>query len=103
MSIQIHSKTFSLTDEQKEYIQKKCEKILHYSGRADDASSFITVEVNHEETKDKKNHIHCKIHASIPQDKLYAESYTHSVESAVDECEEKLARQVRKYKVRMQH
>lgn len=101
MNVQIHSKKLKLSDDQKEYLTRKSEKILHYSKRADDESSRISVEVDNENTKDK-NHIRCVVNIHVPGDTLHAESYSTTVHSCIDECEEKLKSQIDRYKGKMQ-
>lgn len=103
MDIQVSSKNLSLSEEQKDYIEKKAEKLLHYSKRADDESSRITVDVNSEGVKDKKSRIHCIVNVFIPQSTLHAESYGQTPQAAMDQCEEKLKVQVEKYKGKVQH
>ncbi|MBI5414610.1 ribosome-associated translation inhibitor RaiA [Candidatus Peregrinibacteria bacterium] len=98
MTVQLHSRNLSLTENQKEYLQKKAEKILHFSRRAGDESSRIQVDVNEEKTEDKTKHMHCIVNVFVPKSTLHAESFAQTVEAAIDVCEEKLKHQMEKYK-----
>jgi len=102
MSVQIHSKTLSLSPEQQEYLQKKAEKILHYSRRAADESSSIRIHIEREDTKSKEEQIHCVVNIIIPHATLHAESRGRTVEETIDLTEEKLNRQIDEYKAKMQ-
>lgn len=92
----------SLSDDQKEYIEKKVSKIIHYSGRAADESTRATVDMENEKIQDKQNHIRCVVNIFVPGATLHAENYAPTIEAAIDGCEPKLKHQIDKYKAKMQ-
>ena len=98
MIIDIHAKGMQLTDEEREYIETKMEKITQLAKRMKDESSVIRVEIHHDKTKSKEDEITCIITITIPKDTLRSEVQASIVTEAVDKAKKMLIPQIEKYK-----
>lgn len=101
MKINIHSKNIDLSQEHKDYITEKMEKLAHYGGRVDDESSEIRVEIDKETNRNIEKNIVIQVTLFVPHSTIRAEDHADSVEAAVDEVEEKLKKQIERYKAKM--
>lgn len=100
--IDIHAKNISLSDEQKELIQKKMEKLNSFARKMNDESAKIRVEIEYDDIKEKHQKIFCSVTIFVPQNTMRAETHAETVQSAIDICEEKLKVQIEKYKDKYQ-
>ncbi|MBT4936883.1 ribosome-associated translation inhibitor RaiA [Candidatus Peregrinibacteria bacterium] len=98
--MQIHTQAhgLKLTEEDREYIDMKMEKITTLSKRLKDDSSEIRVDIYHSPTKASDDEIRCTITLHIPKNTLRAESHGSKVHEALDLAKQKLIPQIEVYK-----
>jgi len=103
MQVNIHTKGLNLSDEEKNYILKKMEKISSLAKRIKDESSTIKVEIDKDKTKSEQDSIHCIINLHVPKETIRAESRAAWVKEAVDLTKKKLLPQIEAYKEKFSH
>lgn len=94
MEFKIHAKNLTLTDHQKEYIERKIEYLKKIAHRGHDQSAKATVEVEHVEHKDPSETIGMKINIIAPGKRFHADGFGSSVEETIDVLEDKLKHQI---------
>lgn len=101
MQIQILENQIKLTDDQRKYTRKKIGSLKKYAERISDAATLIKVEFTAKRMKSRGDLIVCQVTMSVPKAIIRAEVEASKVEEAVDLVEEKLRKQVEKYKGRL--
>ena len=101
MQIKIKSQNLSLSDVQKEMIQKKVEKLQTFADRLGDESAEFRVEVRHEKSRKPQDAYACQLTIFAPQAVIRAETRDESIENAVDSCLDKIKAQIDRYKAKI--
>lgn len=98
--IQFYGKNFHLIEEVKNYIVNKVEKILKQAGYMADDIRLIRVDISRKISRSEKQMVRVEINIDFlkHQQIMRAEAKAFDAQSAMDEIEEKLENQVRKYK-----
>lgn len=98
MNIQFLKSHFNFTDEQKDYISKKIEHLAKFADRVSDESTEVHVNVKENKLKTTDNNVTVEITMFVPHAIIRAEVNGVTVEEAIDLCEEKLRKQIERYK-----
>ncbi len=97
MQITYHQKHLSLSQRQQDYIEKKLRTLKKFKVLADD-SVQVRVDAEYLDSKTSDTSIEMKVTMSVPKTTLRAESKAITIEAGIDLIEEKLRKQLRKYK-----
>ncbi len=102
MNIQFYAKNFKLTDEVKNYINEKLEKVLKQAGDLSNDIRLIHVDIseNFSHTPEQLVRLEINIDLLTDQRVIRIEERAIDVQTAMDVAEEELVRQIRKYKGR---
>ncbi|MFA6550228.1 MAG: ribosome-associated translation inhibitor RaiA [Candidatus Gracilibacteria bacterium] len=98
MNIQFSKSHFDLNDEQKDYILKKIEHLATFADRMNDESAEVHVNVKDNKMKGTDNNVSIEITMIVPHALIRAEVDGKTVQEATDLCEEKLRKQIERYK-----
>lgn len=101
MQIKIKSEHLNLSDNQKEAIHAKIEKLSHLADRLTDESTEIKVEVKHEKTRKSDHSNVCQITIFAPSGVIRSESRKDTLESAIDDAVGKIKQPIERYKAKM--
>ncbi len=101
MQIKIKSQQLNLSDNQQDLIESKVEKLKNLADRLDDESTEFRVEVKHEKARKTEDAYVCQLTIFAPNAVLRAESRGENVESAVDDCMDKIHKPIERYKAKM--
>lgn len=101
MQIQILENKFKLTDDQRDYTKKKIGSLKKYADRISDEATLIKVEFTAKHMKSSGDLIVCQVTMSVPRATIRAEIEASKVEEAVDLVEDKLRKQIEKYKEKL--
>jgi len=98
--IQFYGKNFDLTEKVKDYIVDKVGKVLKQAGYMADDIRLIHVDLSRKISRSEKQMVRLEINIDFlkHQQVIRAEAKAFDAQSAMDEIEEKLENQVRKYK-----
>lgn len=98
MQLQLFSEEVSLTEEQKEYVRKKITLLEKYAHELFDASTCVRIDVRSNKVKSSNHHFSVQVTVFVHPSILRAEESGITVEEAIDLVEEKLKRQIERYK-----
>ncbi len=98
MNIQFIKSHLDLIDAQKEYITKKIEHLGKLADRINDESMEVHVSIKENKLKTTDHNISVEVTMIVPHALIRAEVNGKTLEEAVDLCEEKLRRQIERYK-----
>lgn len=98
MQISFHEKNLTLNANQKEYITDKIEALGTYGERIDDESTQVRVDVETNKNKTTDKNITVQVTMYVPHAVIRAEVFSTTVEEGVDLAEEKLRKQIERYK-----
>lgn len=98
--IQFYGKNFDLTEKIKDYIVKKVGRVLKQAGYMADDIRLIHVDLSRKISRSEKQMVRVEVNIDFlkHQQIIRAEAKAFDAQSAMDEIEEKLENQVRKYK-----
>ena len=104
MSIEILSKNLELTEEERQHIEEKTDKLLHISKNAENEESIkIKFDVEKDNGKDKEHQFSCSITAHIPGKTLRSESHGTGTYTVIDDAVKKMETQIKKEKGKHNH
>lgn len=98
MNILFLKSHIDLTEEQKDYIAKKIKHLAEFADRINDESTEVRVNVKQNKLKTTDHNISVEITMIVPHALIRAEINGQTVQEAVDLCEEKLRKQIERYK-----
>ena len=98
MKIELHTKNCSLTEHQREYVNKKLDKINSMWRVMKSDTSVIKATFEHLEVKDKQHNMSCHIVINLPKKDLVVDVLWQSIEEAIDIAEDKVLAELSKYK-----
>jgi len=98
MNIQFVKSHLNLSDEQKAYITKKIEHLGKFADRINDESTEVHISIKENKLKTMNRDISIEITMSVPHALIRAEVDGETLEEAIDLCEEKLRKQIERYK-----
>lgn len=101
MQINIVNKHLHLSDEQKDYIEKKVNHLKHLGERVDDESTTVRVDVESNNDKTTNRNISLQITMNLPHSLIRAEIIAVTVEEAIDLAIEKMEKQLERYKAKI--
>lgn len=94
MRITVTARHFELTDDIREYISKKLEKVETFYDRIREANAILTLE---------KHRYIVELDAFAKRTTLHAEVEMHDLQAAIDSALEKINKQSQKFKERVKH
>lgn len=100
MNITIHHKHIELSEHQQDYIMEKITHLKKFGERIDDESTQVRVDVTTNADKTTNKNISMQVTMFVPHAVIRAEVMGVTVEEAIDLAEEKLKKQLERYKVR---
>jgi putative sigma-54 modulation protein len=103
MEIKIKSKNLTLSDKQKEAIESKVSKLYKLADRLSDESTEFRVEIKHEKSRRAEDAFACELTIFAPGSVIRAETKNETIENAVDECMDKIKKQISRYKSKVEH
>jgi len=100
MQVTIYEKNLALNDGQKDYITKKVERLGNLEDRIDDESTMVKVEVKLNNIKTTNKKMTVQVTMYVPNAVIRAEVASVTVEEGIDLAEDKLRKQIERYKTR---
>lgn len=101
MKIDFVAPHFKLSERQRDYIKKKIESLKKFAQRVADESTRAKVEFREQKLKTAGTVIYCEVTVYVPKAVIRAEVKASKVEEAIDLAEEKLKKQIERYKAKM--
>ena len=98
MQIKIKSQHLNLSDNQKNSIYTKVEKLQNLADRLGDESTEFRLEIRHEKSRKTSDAYACQLTIFAPNAVIRAETRNETIENAVDECLNKIKGQIERYK-----
>jgi len=96
-NLQISGVHNQLTDNARSYVKKKIGGLEKYIPRAARESTFVDVKLKEGKSKDKKT-FECEVIMKMPKSTLTAHRKSTALLAAIDEVEENLKNQLKRYK-----
>lgn len=100
MQFQLFSEGIELSDDQKEYVRKKMMHLEKFAEELVDESSMVRVDVRSNMIKTSDKHISFQVTLFVHPVVIRAEDRGSTLEEAVDIAEEKLRKQIERYKTK---
>lgn len=97
LTIEISGTNYKLSQREKNYTEKKCRKLVNHMSARLKESAFVSVKLTKIDPKDG-NEFLCEAVLTMPNKTMAASESAPNLEAAVDIVENKLQRQIRKYK-----
>lgn len=101
MQFQFVAQGFKLADEQKEYAEEKIQNVTKMTPRVEDPSTIARVDFKKTRLPEDDKRFACEVTLSVPGTVIRAECMAPTVEAAIDFAEEKLRKQIDRYKTKM--
>lgn len=100
MQVKIHEKNLTLSDAQRDYITKKIDHLTNLEERVDDESTKVKVEVETNKIKTSNKKLSVQVTMFVPNAVIRAEVKALTPEEGIDLAEEKLRKQIERYKTK---
>ena len=97
LSIEISGTNYKLSDQEQDYIDRKCRKLVNHMPMHSRRSAFVSAKISLL-TQPGDDKYQCDVVLTLPDKTLVASETTTSVAAAIDIVERKLQGQIRKYK-----
>lgn len=101
MQIKIKSQHLNLSDDQRDTIHAKVEKLQNLADRLHDESTEFRVEVRHEKSRKSSDAYTCQLTIFAPNAVIRAEARHETIENSIDDCMDKIKTQIERYKSKM--
>lgn len=101
MHINIINKHLHISDDQKDYIEKKINHLKHLGERVDDESTKVRVDIESNNIKTTNRNISLQVTMHLPHSLVRAEVLAVTVEEAIDLAVEKMEKQLERYKTKI--
>lgn len=97
LSIEISGTNYKLSDQEQDYIDRKCRKLVNHMPIHSRRSAFVSAKISLL-TQPGDDKYQCDVVLTLPDKTLVASKTATSVAAAIDIVERKLQGQIRKYK-----
>ncbi len=97
LSIEISGTNYKLSDQEQDYIDRKCRKLVNHMPMHSRRSAFVSAKISLL-TQPGDDKYQCDVVLTLPDKTLVASETATSVAAAIDILERKLQGQIRKYK-----
>ena len=97
LSIEISGTNYKLSDQEQDYIDRKCRKLVNHTPMHSRRSAFVSAKISLL-TQPGDDKYQCDVVLTLPDKTLVASETATSVAAAIDIVERKLQGQIRKYK-----
>lgn len=97
LSIEISGTNYKLSDQEQDYIDRKCRKLVNHMPMHSRRSAFVSAKISLL-TQPGDDKYQCDVVLTLPDKTLVASETATSVAAAIDIIERKLQGQIRKYK-----
>ena len=97
LSIEISGTNYKLSDQEQDYIDRKCRKLVNHMPMHSRRSAFVSAKISLL-TQPGDDKYQCDVVLTLPDKTLVASETATSVAEAIDIVERKLQGQIRKYK-----
>lgn len=97
LSIEISGTNYKLSDQEQDYINRKCRKLVNHMPMHSRRSAFVSAKISLL-TQPGDDKYQCDVVLTLPDKTLVASETATSVAAAIDIVERKLQGQIRKYK-----
>ena len=97
LSIEISGTNYKLSDQEQDYIDHKCRKLVNHMPMHSRRSAFVSAKISLL-TQPGDDKYQCDVVLTLPDKTLVASETATSVAAAIDIVERKLQGQIRKYK-----
>ncbi len=97
LSIEISGTNYKLSDQEQDYIDRKCRKLVNHMPMHSRRSAFVSAKISLL-TQPGNDKYQCDVVLTLPDKTLVASETATSVAAAIDIVERKLQGQIRKYK-----
>lgn len=101
MQFQFYASNFKITDEQKIYAEEKVRHVTKNAPRVEDESTVVKVDFRKTKLASDDQRFACEVTLFVPGAVVRAECKAPTAEAAIDMAEEKLRRQIERYKGKM--
>ena len=96
LSIEISGTNYKLSDQEQDYIDRKCRKLVNHMPMHSRRSAFVSAKISLL-TQPGDDKYQCDVVLTLPDKTLVASETATSVAAAIDIVERKLQGQIRKY------
>lgn len=100
MQVTIHEKNLTLSDNQRDYINKKVEHLKTFEERVDDESTKVKVEIQTSKIKTTNKKMKVQVTMYVPNAVIRAEVNALTVQEGIDLAVDKLRKQIERYKTK---
>lgn len=97
LSIEISGTNYKLSDQEQDYIDRKCRKLVNHMPMHSRRSAFVSAKISLL-TQPGDDKYQCDVVLTLPDKTLVASETATSLAAAIDIVERKLQGQIRKYK-----
>ncbi len=97
LSIEISGTNYKLSDQEQDYIDRKCRKLVNHMPMHSRRSAFVSAKISLL-TQPGDDKYQCDVVLTLPDKTLVASETATSVAAVIDIVERKLQGQIRKYK-----
>ncbi len=97
LSIEISGTNYKLSDQEQDYIDRKCRKLVNHMPMHSRRSAFVSAKISLL-TQPGDDKYQCDVVLTLPDKTLVASETATSIAAAIDIVERKLQGQIRKYK-----
>ena len=97
LSIEISGTNYKLSDQEQDYIDRKCRKLVNHMPMHSRRSAFVSAKISLL-TQPGDDKYQCDVVLTLPDKTLVSSETATSVAAAIDIVERKLQGQIRKYK-----
>jgi len=101
MNYNFHTQGFRLAESQEDYAREKLSHVLKNAPRSEDESTIVKVDVEKTKLSSEDQRFLVEVTAHLPRTVIRAEVFASTVEEGIDNVEEKLRKQVERYKGKM--
>ena len=103
MQVKIHTQNFKLNGTMQEKVNRTVEKLCRMESCLKDEATEVKINLQHEESRSREDAYSCEIIIFAPGSTLTAESHADKMETAIDEVESKMKKQIEHYKSKRHH
>lgn len=97
LNVEISGTNYKLNDHEQDYVEKKCRKLVNHLSSHSRNGAFVSAKITKIEPKDG-NEYQCDVVLTLPDKTLVASESSPALTTAIDEVENKLQGQIRRYK-----
>ena len=103
MQVKIHTQNFKLNEMMEEKVNRTVEKLCRMESCLNDEAAEVKINLHHEESRAQEDAYSCEVIIFAPGSTLTAEARADKMETAIDDVEDKMKKQIEHYKSKRHH